>query len=1211
MQFNACGKIVPLQKRIMMSRIISVLLLAILLQLSSNAYSQRITMSVKNERMVKVLKELKQQSGYQFFYNDEMLKRALPVTVELKNAELQTALETVFSNQPLTFSIVAKTVVLKEKASVSADEKIDVRGVVIDENGKPVAGVSVNVQGTTKTTITNDNGEFLLNGTDVNAILVFGSVNMKPATVKVTGNKRLTVNLQGKVDELANVSVIVNTGYQSMGKERSTGSISTITSKQIEQRYTPNLLDQIEGRVPGLVTYATGLSGSTASRNRSITIRGVSTINSSLNPLLVVDGLPIEGSIEDINPSDVESINVLRDAASASLYGARASNGVIVITTKKAKVSNKTSVEVSTDFTFYKRPDYDYLHYMSGSQQVDFESPAAAYYMSGAGGTVADPTGNIAFYTNTYNYPISGVTYMYYRNKLGLISNSQLADSLNILRKNNFVSQYKDLANENELLQQYNVALRTNGGRYQSSLVLNYKTRNKGVIDAGYNSLNFFYKGVFNVAKWMNVDFGVNTVMNNDKSQADPFATSPFNLPAYSQLVDASGKRIQYTTSDVNAYNTLANSAPYQSMKYNHLDELERNFTKTQQFNTRAYLHLNINITKDLKSESMIQYEDLRTDVNSYAEPNSYFAKREYNTFIPVGTTTSLFPAGGILSTMHTKGRNYSARQLFEYNHIFDKHNLNVIGGFEFRETFSRGNNSLYLGYNDALLTNLTFSTNLAAIRSAANAQTLSAMGFGVNMFNDYLNYFNNKFTISETQHRYSSGFASFTYLYDKKYNVFGSIRKDVADLFGADPSLKGRPFYSIGAGWNIHQENFLQGAKAINFLKLRLSYGLTGNTNTSTTKYITTTSSTNAYSLQPWLIISNPANEHLTWELTKITNLGVDFGLFDNRLNGSVDIYRKASSNLLASKSIDATAGYTSVSINDGEALNKGVEVALNYAWLKPSNKNGIGFTTSFTMGYNSNLITKVDNVYLTAFALISPSGGRAYQQDRPVNSLFSYAYAGINSSGQPEWYLADKGKTSGTITNTSDMVFSGTLDPKLTMGFTPELSYKGFRLSALFVYYGGHYMRADQPTYTTAYTQDALPSAYAALPNYLLNTWTPTNTNTLTPGIGQYYPTSQAANQYYSYQIAFADQFVQPADFVKMRNIILNYTTPAGWARKIGANAIRLRFQVNNAWTVWTKNKIGIDPEANNGWQGNYIGNGRLLPMQSSFVFGANINF
>lgn len=1161
-------------------KLIIVLMVTASLQVSAKSFAQRITLNEHKASLKTVIKEIRKQSGYDFFYDLELVQKSKLIDVEVKNASIEETLDKCLSGQNLVYTINDKIVVIKEKEpaltdrviAVSAD--IVIHGKVLDAQGNPASGITVTIKGTKRSTVTNKDGEFLIKAEKGNDVLVFTSVEMETLEVNLNERTDLTVSLKPKNTLLGGVTIA--TGFQSIAKEQMTGATATVTSTELEQRYQPNILNNLEGRVPGLVNYR----GTTE-------IRGVSTLQASTAVLIVVDGLPIEGTIANINPYDVESITVLKDAAAAAIYGARASNGVIVIITKKAK-EKRTVIEFSGDVTITNKPDIGF-HLLTAAQQVDLESGFWQYnYFSGLVPTpVATTTTNI----NNGN-SITPVQYAYYQLAQGQITQAQLTSQLNALKQNNFRQQYTDNALLKDVLQQYNLAIRTSTDKLQSSIVVNYKTDNTGIINSYNNQLNLFYKGTYTATKWLNINYGVNTVLGQGNSSNSNFATSANDVSPYLQLLDANGNHVQYTTADFNPYNTVPQTTPQlQSLMVNHLDELALDRIKSKTLNTRYYVNADVKIIPGLTFNPYFQYESNQYSTSAYSESNSY-AVRLLNDLYTSRTGTApnytysyLLPTtGGKLATTQTNGYYWTARGQLNYSHEFGKHAITIIAGTEFRQTSSSGTKGLLLGYDNQLQSQSTSSVNFSAI-SLLNNPTLVKPTYG--LAGTYAGLANSIGLIRDTTHRYASGYANASYTYDRKYTAFGSIRKDYADLFGLDPKFRGKPLWSVGAAWNIFNESFMQDMVWVNFLKFRASYGVTGNINTNASSYLTATTGTvNLLTQLPQAVVATAENPYLRWEKTSTVNLGIDFTLLKNRLNGSIDWYRKNSTDLFAPLRLDPATGFTSFTVNNGGLLNNGIELSLDYTWLKPHTRDGFSWSTQVVVSHNNNKITYVDQL---ATAPLDLTEG-AYKVGYSAHALFSLQYKGLNTVGQPQWLKADGTLTTLALSNNdlSAVVYSGQTDPENNIGLTNQFSFKGFTLNILMVYYGGQSLRAEVPSVAQA------PS-YGAMPSFLLSSWTPTNTNTIIPGFGQYVPPAAVP----AFHLAYSDAFVRAGDFLKIRNAVLGYNLPLQLARKIGSDRVNVHFQLDNPKALWMKNTIGIDPETGG------------APIPTSYVFGFSVNY
>lgn len=1171
------------------------------------AQGKKITLSLTKVPLKQVLTNLQKSSTYRFLYNTQIIDDKQLVSISVVDEEITAVLDKLFASTNIAYKIVDKQIVLSSrdlildkksdqrradnestKGGVEEKGKREVNGKVCDEIGQPIPGATVVINGTAIGIATNADGTFVLTIPEGKKELLISFVGYTPQTLKLTGNEAYKIYLKQEPKKLEEVVV---TGYQTIKKERLTGSVTAVGSKDLERKSVTNVMSNLEGKVAGLVVTYDKTGKPTA------TIRGVGTMNSSTNILLVVDGLPTEGSIEDINPYDVENISVLKDAAATAIYGARASNGVIVVVTKKAKSKEKISIEASANISYFKKPNYSDYHYMTPAQQVDVEGKYYDWYFNGG------QYGSVDQMVKDYETgiesgsPSSPIQYAYYQLAKGTITTDQLNAQLAELKKNNFYKQFHDNALKNQVVQQYNLALRMNNDRSQSNLVVNYKTDNSGIVNAYNKQVNVYFKGSFMPYKWLDINYGINSVIGKTRSQSNYNATNPFNVPSYFTLFDGSGNRAYYSLEDFNIYSSnnkvFESTSNLYSLKFNHMDELERDFYDRTTRNTRYFASLNFKVLPGLTINPQFQYEDNTSEGSGYSEAQSYtmrWLQNVYTTRAGSGTGvdpykyTNLLPAGGRLATSNVKSPSYTARAQANYDKEIGKHSISVIAGTEFRQTRSYGTKGVLFGYDEQLQTQATAAIDYNTLSSYSTVFWNSGVWPS---FMEYQMYINGFGLSTDTRHRYASGYTNFTYTYDKKFNVFGSARKDYADLFGGAPKFRGRPLWSVGAAWNVTNESFMKDMELINYLKVRASYGETGNISTNYTSRLTASISGNQYYTNlPTATVTTPPNSKLRWERTTTTNIGVDFGVYDSRLRGTLDWYYKKGTDLFSQKRLDVTQGYSTLVINNGDMVNKGVELSLSYDWFRSSNPNGFNWSSTLILSNNKNEITKVDDIATTPSAL---AGSGTFKKGYPVNSLFSYKYKGLDSNGLPQYLLSNGTLTNGTVPSSdiNSVSYSGSLDPKTTVSLSNEITYGGFSLSVFAIYLGGHYMRDN------AISVYGSPS-YGSMPNYLLNSWTPTNTNTDIPGFGQYYQ-----SQIDRMQLMYADKWVKHADFIKIRNIVLGYDIPKYYTQKIKLSGIKVRFQIDNPKTIWTRDNLIDDPETGG------------LPIPTSYVFGVNVNF
>ncbi|MBQ9398485.1 MAG: SusC/RagA family TonB-linked outer membrane protein [Bacteroidales bacterium] len=1179
------------------------LALALLLGSVQLASAQNITLNFDRTPLKTVLNEIQKQVDYTFVYNDQQVGADKPVTIHVQNAGLTAVLDQMLKPLNINYKILDKQIALSPAATTAQQQGQSGRGAVMlkgritDQDGMPVAGAAI--QNLTEKTyaITDVNGNYTLAVKDPrNSTIEVTFLGMDTVTEPLNG--RSTFDVQMSYSRMFIEGAVV-TGYQEIQQKKVTGAIATVNSKTIEERYTPSLMQNLEGRVAGLSTYG-----------GKLTIRGVSSMYAEANPLLVVDGLPMEGSIDDLNPYDIESINVLKDAAAAAIYGARASNGIIVITTKSAREKGKIDVDFSSNVTIFAKHDMDYAHnfYMNAEQQIALEKNYYDYYYFHNEGEVTNPAQSMEQSLLAGSGYISPIDYAYYRMFIGEGTQAEIDQLCNQLSKNNFAQQYADAVYRRQLLQQYNLALRSRSDRFQSNFVVNWRNDNAGVINTFDRQMQISYKGSYDVAKWLTATVAVNGIYGNQRSKGYTYNgfDSPWMTPAYESLYNTDGSaKLLYTWYNGNQYRDNTEGGYFKETGINLVDEYYNNVLNTKRQYMRYHGDLLFKLFKGLTANAQFVYETDHRTADWYATQESQAAKTIYNAYTevdPYGNVTHLTPAsGGFRAAQNVDGRYWTARGQLNYSGSFGKHEIVALAGLEFRETLYSGTSALMLGYDDQLQNASTATIDFASISQMRYSSTYMALGGGFPAvqfaYDPYIR--SNMDPVVEQHHRYASGYANFTYTYDEKYNLFGSFRKDYADVYGLNVKLRGRPLWSAGVAWNINNEEFLKPVSWINALKLRFSYGVTGNIYQGATSYMTATSTDlNYYTNEPFGVIESPANPNLKWERTLTSNVGLDFSFVENRFRGSLDYYRKVGKDLFSYKTLDPTTGFTSMFMNVADMVNNGVELTFTGDWVRERRRSDFGWSSTLTFAVNKNKITNVENASTRAYELLS----NPYVVGYPTSALWSWQFAGISEAdgekGQTLWYSDNDRKThSAQSGSVETMAYSGQAEPVVIAGLDNRFTWNGLSLSILMAYYGGHVMRAlnENETFGVGSGQ--------AVPSYFLNAWTPEH-KTDTPGIGRY--SSSAIGS----ECKYSDISVRNAAFLKIRNIVLGYELPENWARKIGASRVNLQFQVDNIPALWTAFNPGRDiPYYEKGvrFDPETLG----IPQRSSYIFGLHINF
>lgn len=1209
-----------LLKRTFTARVLGLLLTALLISVAG--HSQTIDYTGKNIPVEKLIGVIKQQTGYSVMYNPDVLNKANPVSVEAHEMPLKEFLDKILLGNVLTYTIENKTIFIKKGIDHSKMNHGDggmimmrifqIHGKVADADGKPLSGVSVALDGSAYGIATDANGNFELPDVKKVSVITFSYLGHLKVTVPVLScctNAELpkgvasnmlddnttiilSVALTPEVKELDDISVL-NNGFQIVTRERSTASAVKITNAELNTQINTSLTTALEGKAAGLSMY----------RGQPL-IRGVSTFsaNISTNPLLVIDGLPTEGDLSNINIYDVESVTVLKDAAAASIYGARAANGVLVITTKRAK-RGETRVSASVDYIVNTKPDVDKMHYATTSQMIDYETDVYKYQL-GKYSSAADffaSYGGVGSGSVKYYSPL----YALYRNQAeGSVTDKQVDSTLGKWRNNDYIDDYTRLVWRNEITKRYNLSLNSGNDKSNTYFSLNYQDNQLRTLNNDNDNLNIYLKNSFTPQKWLNITVGANGGYTNSKATTGDYSDYTIQ-PRYASILDESGNKVYADyikngglgsasmNSSLASY--ITGNSNFKSVKFNILDELNRGFTKTRALRLRAFGDISIKLPAGFAFTTKFQYELNKTDANTYNEAESYGMRMLYNQYTSYsnGVYTRNVPDGGRLYRYTKESRDYTFRNQLDYFKAFKiagkTSDITALIGTEIRETYAPMYvASLLYGYNATTLANVEMDW-----------KTLSTSGITSYLYGGTNTLSNTASSgLSDTRHRFFSMFGNFGYNFDSKYNLTGSIRIDQADLFGSDPKYRYRPLWSLGGAWNVSNEHFMDHISWVNSLKVRATYGVGGNVDQSTSSLVTAkVKSDNLYTNLTYFDLSTLPNPSLRWEKTTTVNLGVDFAVF-KWLRGTIDYYRRRSSDLLTTSDLDPTVGASSQTINNGVILNNGLEVSLSSDWLK---KKDLVLTSTFTIGYNKSKIDKTVRAVTDPYSLISAPTSY-YLANTPFNAVYAYRFAGI-TNGIPSFY-DEKGGQNVTfdatgnptsmkqVTSVSALKQMGTLVPVYYGSFQQGIAYKAFRLNALFAFYGGHKLRKDVMSL----------DGYDQTDRALANRYSASNPNGMRVEID--YPSTyltyvSSLSQYYR----FSDVNVVSATSVRLRSVALSYALPGNYCRFLHIKDVRLTAQANNLW-LWSAAGNDIDPET----FGLNTGT-RSLPTPKSYLFSAAI--
>ncbi|MDQ0108675.1 TonB-linked SusC/RagA family outer membrane protein [Chitinophaga terrae (ex Kim and Jung 2007)] len=1177
-------------------------LLIILTLLAPAMFAQTISLSGRLS-LAKILPELKRQSGYQFFYNDAMISKASPVTLDVKDMPLREVLRIVFQHQPLTYAIVAKTVVVKDTVIATL---LDVTGVVKDENGRPVSGVSIQEKGKARGTVSGDDGRFAVNGVAPDGILLFSGLNVEVLELRLNGNGNLaTITLRTKVTALNEVNVAVSTGYQTISKERSAGSYSKPDMKIVAERSTSmNILQRLDGQIPGLVI---NNSPSATTDATPFLIRGLNTINSDKNPLVVVDGIAMDVSrITTINPQDVEDITVLKDATAASIWGARASNGVIVITTKKGK-SGKLRVAYDGFINFQGKPQYDYFPMMNSSQYIQAAKEAFdPVYMPYTRATTYDPLNSV--------YGLSPDRQIMYDVDRGVLTAAEGEAKLDSLSRISNLSSIGDLYRP-ALLTNHTIAVSGGSDKHTFYNSFAYTDSRSYVPGSSDRTFKLNTRQDFNFARWLKVYVSADLTNNNTSDNRSVTADNRF-IP-YQLFRDADGHSVNMPFMGYLSERQRPDieKAGKIDMNYNPIDNAGTGFTKSNTFSGRFSTGLTVQLYKGLRFEGVYGYFKESGRRQLYDDATSYQQRYNILNYAVAGSngsvTYNMPTKGGKYTVYHSSLDNWVVRNQLYYDKNWQggRHQLTALAGAEAQQQRTIMNRSTVYGYDLDMQTfplldykTLTTTGVLYPILPNQIDKVTSKLSAGNGEDGAYFGE-----SESVPLSRFTSYYANIAYMFNRKYNLNASWRNDQSNLFGLNKSAQRKPVWSVGVKWNMANESFIQQWTWIDALSIRATYGLTGMSprpgsassydifNPSIVRYVPGGQA---------LAIATLSNPDLTWESTKTYNLGLDFGVLQGRLSGSIDLYKKNTDNLLGNLPVNPLAGANYIYGNVGSLTNKGMDIALNSVNIQTSK---FTWTTNLNLSYNRNKIT---NLGLLASPVTRGDQliSKNYVAGYPAFAVFTYKYAGLDAMGDPQIQLAD-GKISKAqnVTKPEDIVFKGVYQPVWSGGFANMFTYKGFGLSVNTIFNMGNVMyRSVNTLYSGTVNVSYLNFKAGNIHEEFANRWKQPGDEKITNIPAFVSNASTSSTRRYTGYYTKSDINIVDASYIKIRDITLSYQLPPVVLRKIHAEGLSFRAQLSNVM-LWKANRYGLDPEFSNS---TATGAASVMPFnQKAITIGAHL--
>lgn len=1135
------------------------------MQVSAAGFAQRITINQQKLTLQTALNEIQKQSGYDFYYDGKIIPKNRPIAISIVDVSIEQALQTVLKDLNLTYRVDGKTVVIKRKEPsfldkvVSAFAVIDIRGTVLDEKGQPLPGATVRVKNSSKVVTTNTNGEFQLKDIDENAVLQISFLGYKSQEITVGQSRNITVKMEVGSSDLEGITV-VSTGYQTLPKERATGSFNVVGKDQLDKP-TTNIAQRLIGTTAGMQATLD------ADGNPRFEIRGQTSLNirdasnnliATAAPLVVVDGFAVQGDFSTINPNDVESVTILKDAAAASIWGAKSANGVIVIVTKKGNRNKGLGVNFSAFARIADKLDLDYVNPRASSAEVvDFETKAF-----GKWGALTN-SGSLAQYNLFGRSPAFTALNEYYTLNRG--TQDQMNALLDQYRNQDNKGQIRNELLANPLTQQYNLSLSGGSDRMSNMMSLLYEDNQTNFKNSNNKKYTFTYRADADVFKWLQFNFS-GLVNYNKRNNSGVTLSDIQRIDPYQMLLNPDGSFTDLSLYYKPTISRLVPTAlfPYADWGYNPVQEIANRKLTSENLSTRLQAGLRFKIIKGLTFDSKIQYELFNTNNKDIYNENTFKVRDAVNTTSTWNQTTNAItlnlPKGGMLDQSRTKITSYNFRNQLNFDRNFgEKHELNFVAGSETSSTISEffGNPTTY-GFNEGTLSVGTFPNG----PGTAAAPLRDWRGFLLDIF-PYTNSF------SYTTDRYFSLFGNAAYTYNGKYTLSGSVRTDASNLITDDPSYRYAPFWSVGLGWQLSKEDFMKKLSWVDRLSLRATYGYNGNVDRSTSfrPLVALQPTPNAFTGDRTASISSYGNPTLRWEKTGTWNLGLDYSLFKGGLYGKIDVYNKSGKDLIAEIAIPAATGTTRQKLNNAEMTNRGIELELGTS--QKIKGNDIVWRGNLNFAYNKNKITRL---FLTNYSstVLTEGGMYSYVEGGNASDLWRYEYAGIVNN-QP----VVKGPNGSTVDfstfpigdGRTFLLNMGTAVAPYTLGMVNSFQVYDFNFSFIVTGKFGHVFQRTGFNYPRS---SGLPNnKYAEVVNGDPSKIVPLPLNPLEPR--------------YSFWPNFTNKLsylIESASHVRMQEVNLSYNLPSKLVSKIKMNRLQVFAQANDLFTI-VANNAGEDPE------------------------------
>jgi TonB-linked SusC/RagA family outer membrane protein len=1193
----------------------------------------RVTITVENLSLDNALSKIEKSAHVKFSYNSRLPQLNNKISIEANQETLSSILSRILVPFNITFSEVSNQIILQKTSGANPFANADnhdtlfealtagpiIKGKVTDASGVPLPGATVLAKGTKMAVLTDYDGNFTIEMPANSDKLLISYVGMETKEIGI-GNTAPTIALNELGQNLK--EVVVTTGYEKTSKRTFTGAISKISGTELKVEGVVDVSRMIEGKAAGVtVQNVTGTFGTAP----KITVRGSSSIFGDTKPLWVIDGVVQEdiinvtfadlasgnsatllsSSVAGLNANDIQSIEILKDASATSIYGSRSLNGVVVVTTKQGRRDSPLKVSYSVENTVRTVPSYTQYDILNSQESMSvFQEMRQKGYLdlsSSYTGRFGGAYNILAKEINRYNE-----------------SNGQFGVKNDQPYINQFLKKY-ELANTDwfnvlfrpSITQNHSLSFSGGGKNNTFYASLGYYTDPGWTVADNVKQLSSNLKGTFFINDKLNITL---SALGSIRNQQAPGAyeskkdlvfgktTRDFDINPFNYVLS--------TSRTLRPYDDNGNLEYYQNnwAPMNIINELENNTLDIKVNDMRFQLDLDYKINKNLTynltgsaryantSREHKIYEGSNVvgaynagvgdNVNTQIQKDNVFLYQNPNDL--TAPKVSVLPSGGFLRKYTNDMTSYNIRNSVTYRNTFkDKHEVEGFFGTELRSV-DRNNDSFTAA-------GIQYDKGLTPFIDPRIIEKI------VNGGDSYYDF-------GEERERTVGFFGKVGYTYDRRYTASLTGRYDGSNRQGDTGSSRWLPTYTISGKWNVAEENFLKNNETINTLALRASYGLTATAGPATNSLaIYKSFITDRFNLsdrENAIKIEDLQNKDLTWEKQFETNIGVDLGMFNNRVSLVTDVYRRKAFDLIDYVITSGVGGESVKQGNNADMETKGLEFGITTQNIITNN---FRWSTTLNFSVYDQKITKLANKP-SAFDLVDSNGGNTV--GHPRNSIYSYQFTGLNNQGLPTFNLqegAENNITGADFQDTKDVTnylkYEGSIEPNKSVGLANTFTYKNWSLYVFVVGSGGNKVRLN-PVYSNQYND--LTVFTKEFTNRWINPGDENVTNVPVIAdklLNRNYGDRDLEIAYNTYN--FSDVRVADGDFVRLKNVSLSWEFPSDYKKKLGLSTFTLKGSAVNPWLIYSDKRLnGQDPEFRNT-------GGVAFPITSQYTFTINVSF